>query len=101
MRATESPATGQLTPLPKQIGLDGRLHDLPPEIERMRLFDHKAQLPGQTWLELAGAQRADHAMALRIATSEKDQGPRSCGPFPYPSAPTSSPSPGRDRGSSR
>jgi hypothetical protein len=52
MRATESASDGMLPRLAQQLDIDGRLHDLPPEIESMRLFDHRAQLPGQTWLQL-------------------------------------------------
>jgi hypothetical protein len=52
MRATESPADGLLRRLPQQLDLGGGLHDLARENEAMRLFDHKPQLPDQTWLEL-------------------------------------------------
>jgi hypothetical protein len=38
--------------LAQQIDIDGGLHDLAPQSEIMRLFGHKPQLPGQTWLEL-------------------------------------------------
>jgi hypothetical protein len=52
MRRTQSAPDGPLTPPAQQIDLEGRLHDLPPQSEVMRLFDYKSQLPGQTWLEL-------------------------------------------------
>lgn len=41
-----------LTPLPAQLDLDGRFHDIAPQNERMRLFDPApVQLAGQTFLD--------------------------------------------------
>jgi hypothetical protein len=49
----ESTAKRALLPFPQQLDTDGRLHDIAPEVERLRLFEPAPeQLPGQTWLEV-------------------------------------------------
>jgi hypothetical protein len=48
----ERPQNGPLQPFAQQLDTDGRLHDIAPEHERLRLFEPDVQLPGQTWLEL-------------------------------------------------
>lgn len=41
-----------LEPLPAQLDLDGRPHDIEPQNERLRLFEPApAQLPGQTYID--------------------------------------------------
>ncbi|HEV2924023.1 MAG TPA: hypothetical protein VGW98_08315 [Solirubrobacteraceae bacterium] len=45
-------ACGTLAPLPAQLDLDGNLHEIAPQTERMRLFEPApAQLPGQTHID--------------------------------------------------
>jgi hypothetical protein len=48
----ESAQERALRPLLQQLDTEGRLHDIAPEHERLRLFEPDVQLPGQTWLEL-------------------------------------------------
>jgi hypothetical protein len=46
-------AGASLAPLPAQLDLDGGLHEIAPQTERLRLFEPApAQLQGQTWLDL-------------------------------------------------
>jgi hypothetical protein len=60
----ESPQNRPLRPFPQQLDLEGKPHDLAPEVERLRLFEPApAQLPGQAWLELD-----DDELAAREAT---------------------------------
>jgi hypothetical protein len=50
----ESPQERALPSFLQQLDTDGRLHDIAPEVERLRLFEPAVQLPRQTWLELEG-----------------------------------------------
>jgi hypothetical protein len=48
------------TPLPAQLDLDGRAHDIAPQTERLRLFQPApVQLEGQTYIDTD--ERTDHA----------------------------------------
>jgi hypothetical protein len=45
---------------PQQLDVEGNLHDLAPEVERLRLFEPApAPLPGQTWLQLDDDELAE------------------------------------------
>lgn len=48
----ERPVAAPLAPLPAQLDLDGRLHEIGPQTRQERLFTPApAQLDGQTWSE--------------------------------------------------
>ncbi len=50
---SQRPVSGPLAPVEQQIDLDGGLHDIAPQNERMRLFEPApAQLQGQTFMQL-------------------------------------------------
>lgn len=48
----QEPQKPRVRPFDQQLDVDGRLHDLAPLTERLRLFEPDRQLPGQTRLDL-------------------------------------------------
>jgi hypothetical protein len=53
------PVAAPLAPLPAQLDTDGRLHEIAPQSEAMRLFEPAPrQLEGQTAMEVEATQQA-------------------------------------------
>lgn len=59
--ATSDKAPARLVPtLGAQLDLDGRLHDLAPQTERMRLFEPApTQIEGQTYIDTPNERQGD------------------------------------------
>jgi hypothetical protein len=55
----ESAQERALVPFAQQLDTHGRLHDIAPEHERLRLFEPDVQVPGQTSLEPDAEERAE------------------------------------------
>ena len=77
---SERPQNPPLTPAEQQLDLDGRLHDIAEQTERMRLFEPAPrQLDGQTHLDLDNAAARGikpprgHVVPAQSITKERHQ----------------------------